>query len=198
MRKYAALLAAALLAACASFTPLETGSGFLFALSPVNLVHPGPQKEALIVMTPTAAPELDTQRIALLRAGRKWDYYAGARWSSFLPLVVRDSLARSLENAHIFKTVATDETGIEGDKLLKTEIRDFEAVYEKGGAPTIKIALRFSLVTRQDRRPLVSLDVAAAQKAASPRLTDIQSAFAAAFSAAQRQAVEKIGTTSSR
>lgn len=182
-----------LLGAC-SFAPRDTGSGFMFALAPLTVVQPGLQKEALVVMSPTTAPELDTQRIALLKDGRRWDYYAGARWSDFMPSLVQDNLARTLENARLFKSVVTDEAGLEGDRLLKTEIRAFQAEYAPGAsAPTVRIEMRLSLVTRLERRPVASFTVAAGRKAAGPRLTDIQAAFAAAFNEAERQVVAQMG-----
>lgn len=191
MRRFYPLLFL-LLVSC-SFTPQDTGTGFMFALSPIEIINQGPQNESLIVAMPTTAPELDTYRIALKRGDRQWDYYAGARWADFLPALVRDNLVKSLDHARIFKSVAADETGLQGERLMKTEIRAFQAEYNGGAAPAVKISLRVSLVARMDRRPQASFDVAVQRAAKENSLTGVQAAFAAAFNEAERQAVMQMG-----
>jgi len=192
MKKIYALLLLTLLAAC-SFTPRDTGSSFMFALQPVEVTGQGAAKDSLIVFAPTTAPELDTHRIALNKDGKRWDYYAGAKWSDFLPLLVQDNLTKTLEQSGLFKNVATSDSGLTGDKILKTEIRAFQAEYEAGSkAPVIKIRMNVSLVSRLERRPLASFTIKAERKATADTLPAIQSAFAAAFSEAQQQLVEKL------
>jgi ABC-type uncharacterized transport system auxiliary subunit len=180
-----------LLAAC-TFAPRDTGSGFLFALSPASVPAKATRSESLIVATPAATAELDTARIALKREDRRWDYYLSARWSDFLPVVVRNNVAKTLQQSGLFTRVATDESGISGDRILKTDIQSFQAEYAGSGAPVIKIRMVSSLVTRLERHPLASFEVAAQKRAKSNTLSDIQSAFAAAFIDAQRQLVVKM------
>jgi cholesterol transport system auxiliary component len=191
------LLVAALvlipLTAC-TFTPRDTGTAFMFALQPVEIAGQGAEKDNLIVFMPTTSPELDTHRIALNRGGKQWDYYAGARWADFLPLLVQDNITKTLEQAHLFKTVATGDSGLTGDKILKTEIRAFQAEYKGGSAaPVVKIRMIVRLVSRLERRPLASFVLEAEKKTSGDSLSAIQSAFAAAFNETQRQLVGKLG-----
>ncbi len=190
------ILLAGLAAACTlGGPPLDTGKAFMFALRPVNVIHQGAQSESLVVALPTAAPELDTYRIALIRDDRQWDYYAGARWAEFLPLLVRDNLVRTLGNARHFKAVTSDEAGLEGEKILKTEIGAFHAMYAKGGnIPIIKIQMTATLLTRIERTPLASFSVSAEKKAAGNSLAAIQAAFALAFKEAQGQLLDKVSS----
>src|SRR4051812_45605120 len=113
-----ALLAGAVVAC--TFAPRDTGSAFMFALEPVE-VTPAQDKalaeKVLVVAQPTATAELDTYRIALKKGGQRWDYYAGARWSDFLPAVVQDDLTKTLAQAQLFKNVTTDGSGLTGDRI---------------------------------------------------------------------------------
>lgn len=187
------LLLAGLAAAC-TLTPRDTGSSFMFALAPVTIAQQGAGKETLVVALPTTSPELDTYRIALNRQGASWDYYAGARWSDFLPLLVQDNVTKTLAETHLFRTVATGDSGLTGDKILKTEIRAFQAEYKAGSAaPVIKIRMVVSVVSRLERAPLASFVIEAEKKASGNSLSAIQTAFAAAFNEAQRQLVVKLG-----
>jgi ABC-type uncharacterized transport system auxiliary subunit len=185
------IIAALLLTAC-SFAPLETGSGFRFALEPVAVEGHTPQPESITVMMPTTSPELDTRRIAL-RINHRWDYYSAARWSDFLASLVQDNFTKTLDEAHLFKSVAPVDSGLVADKILKIEIRSFEAEYTDGNAaPLIKIRMSVSIVSRLERRPLASFTLKAEQRAAANSLTAIQAAFAAAFNDTQQQLVEKL------
>ena len=192
MRKICAILLLGLLAAC-SFTPRDTGSSFMFALQPIEAAQQKPGAESLVVFMPTTSPELDTYRIALNGNGTRWDYYAGARWSDFLPLLVQDNITKSLAQAQIFKSVSTGDSGLTGDKILKTEIRAFQAEYKTGSTvPIVKISMVVSLVSRMERVPLSSFGVNVEKKASDNSLSAIQAAFASAFNAAQQQLIEKL------
>lgn len=179
------------LAAACSFAPKDTGTAFMFTLKPINVVQQGAAKETLVVALPAAPAEIDTARIAILRSGGQWDYYAGAKWADFVPQLAQQSMIKTLEAARIFKSVAADASGITGDKVLKSEIRSFQAEYAKpGAAPTVKVRMVMSLLTRVDRVPVLSFEIAASKKAAADGLPQIQAAFVSAFNDAQLQAVE--------
>ncbi|MCE9507769.1 MAG: ABC-type transport auxiliary lipoprotein family protein [Alphaproteobacteria bacterium] len=195
MKKILALCACfVLLASCALTTPKDTGRAFMFALPPVETaVHAKAGGGSLTVALPTAAPELDTYRIALNREGQRWDYYAGARWADFLPLMVQDSLTKTLSDAKLFRTAATDQSGSRGEKILNVDIRAFQAEYEsKTLAPVIKISLMVALRKQGEGTPAASFDIHTEAKAAQDSLSAIQAAFAAAFAEAQKQLVSKL------
>lgn len=186
-------LITALAAAC-TLTPRDTGKAFMFSLSPLRIIQQGPQSETLVVAMPVTSPELDTYRIALKRDDGRWDYYAGARWAEFLPLIVQDSLTKTLEHARMYKAVAPDQTGLMGDKILKTEIRTFQAEYTPGSIiPVVKVQMVVSVLTRVERNCLASFSVSADKKAGGHDLPAIQRAFTAAFNEAQRQLIEQLG-----
>ncbi|MBI3441435.1 MAG: membrane integrity-associated transporter subunit PqiC [Proteobacteria bacterium] len=183
------------LTAC-TFAPKDTGRAYMFALSPALMTRHAPVNTSLIVSLPTAAPELDTYRIALTRDSKQWDYYAGARWSDFLPLLVQDSLTKTLEEARLFKAVTTDQAGVDGDQTLKAEIRTFQAEYTPGYAePTVKIRIVVSLSKRTEGTTSGPFEIRGETRAAKNKLPDIQAAFALAFNDAQKQLVYKLERT---
>lgn len=185
-----------LLGACA-LTPRDTGKAFLFALPPVTtaVTTTGAAlavSDSLIVALPVAAPELDTYRIALIRKDGRRDYYAGAKWVEFLPLLVQASLTETLKDAKLYKTVATDQSGLAGSRVLKAEIGAFQAEYAAASAPVVKITMSVSLLDRFKRIPSAAFDIRVEEKAAADRLPEIQAAFAKAFAKAQKQIVQEL------
>lgn len=193
------LLLAGLVTAC-TFVPRDTGSGFMFALEPVNVTAAPMDKtladKVLIVAQPTAIAELDTYRIALKRGGQRWDYYAGARWSDFLPAVVQDDLTKTLDQSGLFKSVTADESGLKGDRILKVEIKKFQAEYaEDSAVPVIRIRMAVSLVSRVERARLASFAISVEKAASANTLAALQAAFAATFNEAEHQAVAELAGT---
>ncbi len=187
-------LAVASIAAC-TLTPKDTGKAYMFALSPAPVASAtAPAETRLVVSLPATSPELDTYRVALTRDGGVRDYYAGARWADFLPVLVQDNIVKTLERADLFKIVAADQTALEGDFSLKIEIRDFQAEYAaKDAPPTIKLRLVVSLLDRLDRRVIAKMDASShGMKAQSNTLPAIRAAFEKAFDQCQRQLVEKL------
>lgn len=182
----------ALLAAACTFAPKDIGRSYMFPLVPAQMPPRQPVKESLIVTMPSAAPELDTFRIALLRDG-KWDYYAGARWADFLPLMVQDSMTKTLEISSLFNTVATDEASGNADRILKLQIRSFQAEYEAGQpAPAIKMRIAVSLKNRTEGTILQAFDLKSETRAAQNTLSEIQLAFARAYNDVQKQLVNRL------
>lgn len=192
MKKYLLILSLVLVCAC-SLTPRDTGSAFMFSLSAVKPAGYTPVEQRLTVMLPGAVSELDTFRIALTRDKGQRDYYAGARWAEFLPVLVRDSLTKTLEESGLFRAVTTDQTGLETDYILKLEIRSFQADYIPGQvAPVARIRMTASFLNRLDPAPIAVFDIKAERKAAGNRLSDIQRAFNTAFQVAELQLIDKL------
>lgn len=184
-----------LIAVSCTLAPRDTGRGFVLALDhlPAASTHVAMSPDTLVVALPTAAPELDTARIALVKQDGHWDYYAGAKWPDFLPLVVQDSLTESLSGSGLYKTVVSDQSGARGGQKLATVIRSFQTVYRTGAAaPVAKVALSVRLTAAGEADAVAAFDVQAQAPAAQDRLGDIQTAFAAAFRSAQQQAILKL------
>ncbi len=185
------IIAGIFLASACSFAPKDTGKAYMFGLTVATVPHQQKvYEEKLTVAIPVAAPELDSYRIALVKADGRWDYYAGARWAEFLPVLVQETMMDSLETAGLFKSVTSDRFGVVGDYILKTEIREFQVEYQRASnVPLIKIELAFSLFKKLGTTPLAIYTVKAEAPATQNRLSAVQQAFAKAHISAQQKAV---------
>ena len=88
----------------------------------------------LAVALPETTASLDTVRIAQNPTGSTMDYYANASWTDRVPVLMQARLIEAFENTRRVP-VTRDTAGLAADYLLFTEIRDFQARYEGGGAP---------------------------------------------------------------
>jgi cholesterol transport system auxiliary component len=180
------------LAGC-SLPPRNTGTADMFALLPVMGAAPAkPAPGRLGVAFPVTSPELDTARIALRRADGDWDYYAGARWADFLPVMVQDNIVKSIENTRIFASV-TPDAGPSSDRVLKIEIRDFEADYRRAAAvPLVRVRLAFTLLDHRRTQALAHFEAESTARAARDSLPAAQAAFQKAFSEAEKQGISAL------
>jgi len=190
MRKYFFPLATFFFVAACALAPKDVGRAHMFALDPLGLPSSTAlaSAPALAVALPLSAPDLDTYRIALIHPDGRHDYYAGARWVEFLPLIVQDSLIKTFERAGAFRSVTALQPGIgAGDELtLKVEIRAFQAEYKKpGAAPVVRVNLAATVLSA-GRAP-VSFAVSGESPASRDSLPAIQAAFSSAFIAAQKK-----------
>lgn len=193
--RFLAFAALLLLGACLSLER-QSGEGFLMDLPSVPAApRENPAHGMLTVYLPTAEATLDTRRVAIIRPDGASDYYAGARWADFLPLVVRDSLVQSLSHRRLVQTVAGDEERAAGPYRLHVAIEDFQAQYERlGQAPIIRIHLRATLEDARRPSQAKQYDVMARQQAVSDALPAIQTAFRSAFETAQRDLMAQLSS----
>lgn len=112
----------------------------------------GPRIERqLVVDTPIAERALDTDRIALKPTPLEIEYYAASRWSDRAPALVQANLVEAFENANALAAVGRPSLGLVPDFVLRSELRDFEAVYAKlGTAPEVRIRWTAKLIRQGD------------------------------------------------
>jgi cholesterol transport system auxiliary component len=184
-----------LLAGCLLINAGCVGSAFdselpaqhVYVLSPLPAANEGgsPMPVGLTVVRPTARPGLDTDRIAVLQADRRLDYYAGARWGAETQFVVQDLLVQSLRNTGRLGIVQGDLSQFATDYVLQIDIADFQAEDMGGGAnPTVRIRFVCTLGRLKDRRPLADFTAAGT----APATANTLGATVAAFDAAYQQA----------
>jgi len=144
----------------------------------------------IAVSQPTAAPGLDTERIAVLHEARRLDYYRESQWGAVLPLVAQSLVVGSLQNQQLFRSVTTEQSRVTVSYLLDLEVRDFQAEYaSEDQAPTVRVTLVGSLIRIKDRKLVGVLPATTTVPAAANRL----SAVVAAFEAAAQQAAASLG-----
>lgn len=139
------LIAALCLAACGG--PRDIGKENMLTL-PSLAREAGPKRALGVLMLayPTAPSELETYRIAVMRVDGRGDYIAGARWSDFLPEILRASIQETLKNGGAFSYVEPDDGRIAARYTLHTQINRFTVAYTAAGKPPlVDVSLTFSL-----------------------------------------------------
>jgi cholesterol transport system auxiliary component len=135
----------------------------------------------LVVVRPESAPGLGVARIATVWPGRRFDYYAGARWADELPLMVQSALVESFAGARRLRSVQGDLGRFRATHVLAVKVLSFEADYTAGRLPVARVALAATLGRQSDRQVLASFTVAVEQVAAANRLAEVVAALDAAF-----------------
>jgi len=170
----------ALLTACSSlFLPGQGTPPRLFDLSPKSTFPKDLPKVdwQLVVEIPVAARSLSTSRIALMRRNMTLDYYSEAAWTDVAPQLVQTRLIESFENTGKIISVGRESVSLRADYLLKTELREFEAIYDGPGAPAVLVRINAKLVKMPQRQIIASTTASAKIKAAADDLDAIVTAF---------------------
>jgi cholesterol transport system auxiliary component len=93
----------------------------------------------LAVGTPDASESLDATRIALHR-GAVMDYFADARWTDAVPLLIQAKLIEAFEKGGKIRAVAATSDAVRADYVLESTLRDFQANYDSpNGTPKIVV-----------------------------------------------------------
>ena len=163
-------------------------------------VPPSPTPElvsgsgSLLVQRPEAGPGLASERIALLRSGQRFDFYAASRWAAPAPDVVESVLVDTLRGTGLFSAVFDDSAPFAPRYNLRCNLRRFEADYTKGGsAPTVFVTLDCTLGRHRDRALLASFTASGSATASEDRLNAVVAAFESATAAAMSELAR--GTT---
>ena len=144
----------------------------------------------LVVETPTAPAGIDTTRIALQRSVYTLEYFAEAGWTDRAPEMIQTLLVESMESTGKIVGVGMESIGIRPDYLLKTDIREFQAIYpEAGDIPSVLVRISALLVRMPERRIVASTSSEHRVEAAGTGFTDIIDAFDSALGSALRDIV---------
>lgn len=183
----AMLMMLALLAGCGGLRS-DTEPDRIYVLHPaVDAAPAAPLPGLLMVPRPAVQPGLDTDRIALTRAGNELDYYALSRWSGSLSQVLGAFAVQSLAGAFVTVVGAERGAGPADHELLLT-VRHFQAAYGAGGAPQVQVAIDCLLVATSPRRVLGNCDAEVREPVGDNRM----SAIVAAFERAMQQAMQQV------
>lgn len=186
------LTAGAVLAGC-SLLRSDAEPDRIYALYPAPGVAVGAALPGVLqVPRPSVQPGLDTDRIALTRAGNELDFYAQSRWSGPLPQVLGALAVQSMDGAFTTVTDSGRGAGAVDYELLLTA-RHFEAEYgANGGAPEVRVALECLLVATSPRRVLARCDAEVRESAGENRMAPIVGAFERAVQRALEEVRVKV------
>ncbi len=119
--RLAALGVTALLAGCASSTPLDT-----FSLSTTQVQVAQKRKNVqILVPTPAALKALDSENIVIHDAPGSITYLKGAQWGDRLTNLVQARLVQAFENSNAVGGVGRPGDGLAINYQVQADLRDF-------------------------------------------------------------------------
>jgi len=136
-----------------------------------------PSSASVQVLRPSAAPGLEREGIAVLRAGRRLDFYTAARWAARAPEMLQALVIDSLRTAGRFSAVESDAEPFAAQYVLGLELQHFEAVYDTAGPPIIRVALVGTLGRSSDRIAIASFTAHSEVRADADRMQAVIAAF---------------------
>jgi cholesterol transport system auxiliary component len=154
IRTLLALMATAIALSLAGCSIPGTGDPpRLYVLSPKSTFDPNlPRADVqMLIEQPVAAAGLNTTRIALSRRPLSFEYYARASWTERAPNMVQTQLIESFERTKKILAVGRESIGLRADYILKTELRDFQAVYLGDRPDAVHVRINAKLVRMPDR-----------------------------------------------
>ncbi|MEO7774043.1 MAG: ABC-type transport auxiliary lipoprotein family protein [Steroidobacteraceae bacterium] len=166
-----------LLAGCSglkSSAPAEQ----VYVLRPAILeALPTPLKASLQILRVEAHPGLESDRIMLLRPGRRLDAFSGARFASGLPEVIGAAVVEAFRGSGSF-TIVSEDRNVGSDFALDITVLRFEAQYaDENSAPIVQLLFDCTLLDRRQRDTLASFRIAASVPATENRLGSVVEAM---------------------
>lgn len=179
LRALAALPVAALAPGCSLPVPGQGPPPELFRLTPKSTFREDlPTVDwQLVLETPVADAGLDTTRIALQRAPTQIEFYARSGWADRAPVMIQTLMVESFENSGKIVSIGRESIGLRADFILKSELRELQAVYVNGGPPEAWVAIAAKLVQMPRRAIVASQSFDARVPAVADSLPQIITAF---------------------
>jgi cholesterol transport system auxiliary component len=115
-----------------------------------------PVKWSLVVDEPTAARQIDTSRIALMRGPFQVEYFADVEWTDSAPAMVQLLLMQSFQNTGRLLVVAPTRQTLATDFLLLSNLRKFQVENDASGTPQAAVTLEPTLLKMPRRTPVAT------------------------------------------
>jgi len=147
---------------------------------------------SLLVSKPAASALLDNDRIAVRPAQGEITVYKASAWTDTSPDLVQSALVRRFEDSGKILSVARPGSGVRGDFVLQTELREFESVYVSAGRPEVRVEIYAKLVKNADGSVVAAR---AFRQTAEPSTEDVSSVADAFGAALSRTTDEIVGWT---
>lgn len=179
-----ATVAAVLLAGCAGGFERNVPEPRVYRLAAPTVPTAAPLAADLQVLRPVVAPGLRTERIATAWPGQRLDYYAGARWSGELGMLIQGVAVQTLATSGGLRSVEGEPGRFRASHVLALEVRRFEADYAAGSPPLVRVEIAAKLGRNTDRVVLASWTATGEAAAAANTLGEVTAAFDQAFAAA--------------
>ena len=170
-----------------------------YQLAPLAAEAPAvaPFDALLLVTRPLVAPGLDTERIVVVHADRRLDYFTASQWGAPLPEVVQDVVVQSLQNTGRLRGVQRNLGNFRPDFVLQLDVRACQAEYAGNGAPVVRVDIIATIGRLNDRGTVSSFAAGAAEPASANTMTAVAAAFDKSLQSTTRtllaNAIEYIG-----
>ena len=157
LRAMAALPLAGLAPGCSLPVPGQGPPPELYRLTPKSTFSEDlPTVDWQLVLEPPVADAgLNTTRIALQRSPTQIEYYARSGWADRAPLMIQTLMVESFENSGKIVSIGRESIGLRADFILKSELRELQAVYFNGDLPEAWVSINAKLV-QMPRRAIVA------------------------------------------
>ena len=184
-----ALLATLAMAGCGGVfeSKLAAPQTYVLRLPPAPAATNALTAGSVLVQRPEASPGLDSNRIALLRSDRRFDFYAASLWAAPAPDVVESVVVDALRGTGNFSAVFDDAAPFAPRYDLRITLRRFEADYTAGEVPTVHVVMDATLGRHRDRVLLASFTARGSARADADRVSSVVAAFEAATAAAMAE-----------
>jgi cholesterol transport system auxiliary component len=169
-----------LLAGCTGVLPGQGEPSRLFTLTPkTTFSNDLPNvRWQLTVDTPIAEAGLSTTRIALRHSPVTLEYYAHAEWVDRAPLLVQTFLIESFEATNKIMAVGRNSVHLRSDYTLLCELREFQAEYDRAGAPPqVRVRINAKLIRMPERVIVGSTTAEYVDRAKSADLDNVVATF---------------------
>jgi ABC-type uncharacterized transport system auxiliary subunit len=184
----ALLLCTLALTACSSMLSSGQPAKQYYALMPLandgGLDPAGPK----VVLSVTAVPGLDTDRIQALGPDARLNHYANARWPDHLPEVLSSVMRRSLAASGHFAAVQVSDRG--GDWHLQLEVQQFYGRQgAAGGTNSVVVEMAGTVTCGTQSQPLTLSD---SKPVSTERLSAVVAAHQSALDNVTRQVLAQV------
>jgi cholesterol transport system auxiliary component len=155
-------------------------------------VHPASPWQ-LIVAEPRALAPLGSDRMVVMPQPGIIEFYKGVRWRDRSTLILQELLVRAFQGGASWDGVSRPESGIRGDFILQSDLRDFQAEYRFASTPTVVVRIDSQLIDGSTHRIVASRSVAIERPCASSAVGVVFSTFEQAVSEAVAQIADWVG-----
>jgi cholesterol transport system auxiliary component len=164
-----------------------------YVLSPKSTFDEGlpSTRVQLVVDEPFAAYGLNTTRIALAPEDYQLEYFAGVAWSDRAPAMVQTLIVESFENSGRIGAISRESVDLRPDYILKTEMREFEAVIRGDDVPPeVLIQINAKLVAMPRRLIFANNTFESSETAAAREIVAVVTAFDIALGDVLKELIE--------
>lgn len=150
-----------------------------YVLTPKTNFHEGLPTTTvqLVIDEPFAAYGLNTTRIALTPRPYQLEYFADVAWSDRAPAMVQTLMVESFENSGRIGAISRESVDLRPDYILKTEMREFQAIIHGDEPPDVLVQINAKLVTMPRRLIFANSTFESEERAASRDLDAVVTAF---------------------